>query len=246
MTTNDSPQNPMPETWIHGRPLPEEHCGKCFSCGFLRLATPMCNGMDYREVGWIARWGMDKIYDRIETDKEHSVQPMPICIVGFADLHNEIGQQAHEEKGDFERAAYLVFWKDRKCPKWQPYNPGKSKEQYYAEDFVYRLEELRKLLQKEGEERLRAFDERMEKERREFNEQLEVNRHKSETALALRLETDRREWIEKRDEARKIAERKNKVLTIGLAVAGLILATLQVLGMTNDSLLVRLWHFLFG
>src|SRR5262249_14783841 len=83
--------------------------------------------------------------------------PMLECIVGYQNLQGKVSEEAANQKGDFERAARRVIWEDRKCPKWQQYNVGKSIQQYYLEDFMQRLEELRQKFQHEGEERQRAF-----------------------------------------------------------------------------------------
>src|SRR5436853_68448 len=117
--------NPTTGSYIQGRPILSADQGKCFICGFLRLAVPVRAGIDYREMDWFLRFGMEPCLVRIQSDKEHTVQPTTECLLGVADLPDEIGQEAARQHGDFERAAHIVFKKDRKCPKWRPYNRGK-------------------------------------------------------------------------------------------------------------------------
>lgn len=227
--SSDTPETNDPaQAYIHGIPLEAKNHGKCFSCGFLRLATPVRAGTHYREIEWPARWGMEHCLDRVQTDKEDSVQPMPECVIGFADLRHEIGQEAYRQRGDFERAAQVVFWQDRKCPKWRSYNPGKPVQQYYTEVFMQELEKLRQQFQEDWERRRQSWEERLAEGDR--NRQLEL----AKSAEVLQAQRD---------------EFATKITTGGIIIAA-ILGIAQILTLTNESLLWKiiaaLYHLLSG
>ena len=156
-----SKENPKSGPHIWGRPLAPEQQGKCFTCGFLRLAVPIRTGTDYREMDPFVRFGVEPCLVRIQSDKEDTVQPTTECLIGIADLPDEIGQEASRQQSDFEKAAQVVFTSDRNCPKWKSYSPGKPTQQYYAEDFMLELEGLRQQFQEDWERRQREFSQEL-------------------------------------------------------------------------------------
>jgi hypothetical protein len=173
---------------------------------------------------WFTRFGMEQCLDRIQSDKEQTVQPTTECLIGFSDLPDEIGQEASTLRGDFEEAAHVVFNKDRKCPKWQPYSRGKPIQQYYAESFMQELEELRQGFQEDREKERQAFEERSQLALTSRNEELQTQRDQAQT--------------------------RNATLVARITVVGLIFALAQVLTLTKDSLLWKLiagcYHWLSG
>lgn len=218
-------------SYIYGNPLGPEHQGRCFSCGFLRLAVPVRAGTDYREMDWLLRFGMEPCLARIQSNKEHTVQPTTECLIGFADLPDEIGREAHRLRGDFERAAGITFKKDRQCPKWKPYSRGKPIQQYYAEVFLQELEKLRQ-----------QFQEDWERRQQEFSQQLALR----DSALELQIAKRNEELQSQRDQE----QRRSAVLVTRITMIGLAIALAQVLTLTKDSLLwkviARCYHLLFG
>lgn len=221
--SSDSSDTPIPaEVYCVGLPLAPENHGRCFSCGFLRRSLP---GMGYQEINWLSRWSILPSLSRAENSEGLSVQPTAECMLGIRDLPNEIGLELGPVQSDLERAAHVVFWKDRKCPKWQPYQPVKSLEQYYAEVFMHRLEELREqqatalaLEQRKLDERLSIRDEQLQLTLSGRNEQLQLERGR----------TQERE-----------AELARRITRAGLVIA-LILGSAQILTLTKESLLWKI------
>lgn len=217
--------------YVYGLPFPSEFEGQCFTCGFLRLAVPTRAGTDYREMDWPLRLGVEPCLVRIQSDKEHTVQPTTECVIGVADLPDEIGRQSNALRGDFERAASIVFKKDRKCPKWQPYSRDKSIQQFYTEVFLKDLEKLRQ-----------QFQEDWERRQREFSQELALR----DAALELQIAKRSEELQAERDQE----QRRGAKLIARITIIGLVVALAQVLTLTKDSLLwkaiARCYHLLSG
>lgn len=246
----------------------QEQKGKCSTCGFLaRKAVNLTDRSPYSEAFEANRENGGGVYIQI-TNK--SVPAPFVCFIRAQDIDAEIKKAftalcpPHAAtssyfdsniSGDvYARASLQIFRVNRSCEQWYPYTPGFSPKEHLEEFKMLRLEELRKQYEQNVEENRRAFEGRMEQQRNDFetslSTQLEHDRREFDASLSVQIEKDRRNWIEKRDEARDIAQQRNDKLMRGLTVAAVILALLQVLGMTKDSLLwqaaVRLWHLIFG
>jgi hypothetical protein len=259
----DKPEQP-PDT-LTGLDYQETHRGKCITCGFAaKLARqsvfPQVN-RQYSEIPFDER--QEGSLPVLSSDL-YPNNPLVdiVCFRGKCDLislvndltgQHPAGFGAHQYKGLREVDSRQVL-EETGCDSWYQYEPGRTPQEHLSDSMWEQLEKQRREYEQEREKDRRAFEERLESERREFDTrltlQLENDRRRFESNLEARLEADRRDWIEKRDESRGIAEQRNRNSMKLLAAAGLVLALLQVMGMTKDSLLVkgliRLWHFFFG
>src|SRR5690349_2214971 len=117
--------------------------GKCFTCGFLHSRVVIQSKSSYEEIELPKRYGLESLLEPITISDGKSVQPILECVVGYRNVQGNIGEEAANQQGNFEKAARIVLEQDIKCPKWQAYEQGKSIQQYYMEDSLQRLEELR-------------------------------------------------------------------------------------------------------
>jgi hypothetical protein len=270
--STDSPETDYsPQAFVYGKPLQIDQQGKCYTCGFFRLAVPTRNESElaYQEIRWETRY-LGGFYPRIKIDSGASVQPNPGCLIGISYLQDEIGKVAHEVNSDFERAALKVIKEDRKCPKWQGYNPGKPIEQYYMEDFMQRLEELRQKFQKDGEERQRIFAEEQSRQTAELSQQttriiealLVTNQNSAkvaENSLAVAIEnkliveqmkavsetslavvSKNTEITEQMKVSADVGDRFIRRMTWLVAILAILQVVLATLALTSDSLVIKL------
>lgn len=216
---SDSSDTPVStEAYCNGLPIAPENYGRCFTCGLLQRSVP---GVGYQEINWYSRWGVLPSLSPTKGSESWSVQPTAACLLDFRDLPNEIGIELETAHGDLEEAARVVFRKDRKCPKWQPYQPVKSLQQYHLEVSMQRLEELRQqqardlaLEQRQLDERLAKRDEEIQLTLAERDERLQVQRD--------------------------IEQGRNTRLITRITVIGILIALAQVFTLTKDSLLWKL------
>lgn len=162
----DAPQDTPPPLYVLGIPQSQEERGKCRSCGFLWAAAFNNSGeRKFREIQDVVRYGVSPFLYQVNMFPSHQ---RPVCILGVANLQNEIAQQDLRDAAgklvhgqgpdDFSRAAEIIFKEPRNCQHWVAYNEGKAIQQYYAEALMERLESLRQQFQKDGEERQRVWE----------------------------------------------------------------------------------------
>jgi hypothetical protein len=213
----------------------EQQAGQCLTCGFLGKRIVQHSRMwpvfeadpSDRQSG--------NLFTQATATASHN-ETAPFCFRHKADLISEV-KRGVADQGEWDRIPYdlrqtvalAVIEKGRGCPAWFPYTPGFTPKDH--------LEDLK---MQELEQRRREFEQGVEERRQAFEARLEADRRKWESELSDRAEVSRQQFEEqlevRRQESGKIITRLT-ILAIVIAVWQLIVG---VLGMTKDSILVKL------
>jgi hypothetical protein len=198
--------------------LPET--GACWNCGFLcrRDAHNLHVSAYYEATEHIRQW--DRYFDFAGPLAPWCYRDVPLLleveeIIGMPPRIVTTDAQQQERQN---AAAKQIVKRDRQCPKWYPYKPGRGPEQH-----------LREVEALELEDRRREFERRMESGRRKWERRLELDRRGFEKTL----------W----DQAQE-AEEKRHNLVFWIAIAAVVLAVAEVLAAIlsagPDSIIGRL------
>ena len=139
--------------------------GKCVNCGYLGKKDiegfgEICftASMEDRTTGQL-------VHHNTFQGGLTSLDTVPWCFVGKANLKDEVDQLDSQETED--KRIFNIITKRRDCPSWYPWREFASPREQWEESMMLAMEKRRE-----------EFEQRMEQERRDFELKLEeINRH---------------------------------------------------------------------
>jgi hypothetical protein len=155
-----------------------EDTGKCVTCGFAAKRRIDASSREYYEISKYERESQLRLMPVIVPAAGIPAnRPAPVYLVCIRAVHDfpaiilqaVSGATANNQNQRIREVTEEELRNDRHCPAWYPYMPGLGPYEHLIE---FRLQELKALWEKnelERESARRAFEERLERDRRHFD-----------------------------------------------------------------------------